>query len=176
MTPDLKSSFSGGGPVTAVVRRRRTSEMEEDLQRRLSDMLKDRWAELGFDQLLPEKRDGILLWELGTEINSGTFDQYLTNSSGNHAEEAIAALERLGARELASLVRRVLDTLPGGWCADRFARWDRVEAIPGRWEVLKVLTYEWYRSGQELAAAGDRSLSRLHAAYLRVGLVAELSR
>lgn len=145
--------------------------MDVTLRHQIDELFRTRWTDLGFDGLLLEEQDCVLLWELGTEVNSGTFDQYLTNSAGDHAELAIAALERLGALELADIVRRVVNTLPGGWCIDRRQRWDRVDAIPDRWEVLQALTNEWYRVGALLEAAGTASQTRLLAAYRDAGLI-----
>jgi hypothetical protein len=149
--------------------------MDEVLRRRIGELLHQRWERLGVDQLLSEERDYILLWELYAEVSNGTFDQYLCNSSGDHAPEAMAALERLNSVQLLGILRRVLEMLPGGWCADRDERNDRVAAVPGRWEIFRGLTDEYYESLVSEAAVGERAVERLHAIYQREGFLAEQS-
>ena len=143
-----------------------------DKQRRRSDkLLQRRWTRLGLDGLPPEERDFILLWELNAEVSNGTFDQYLSNSSGDHAPEAVAALERLGSIELLSILRLVLDALPGGWCADQDARAERARAVPE--DVFRFLTDEYYRAIVSEASVGDRASERVYTAHQRAGLLDE---
>jgi hypothetical protein len=116
----------------------------------LSEVLHERWQRLEFEALLPEERDLILLWELHVEVSNGTFDQYICNSSGDHALEAVDTLRRIGLKTVLDILLRVLDALPGGWCFDRDERNRRVATVPDRFEVFRTFT----------AAAGRAELSR----------------
>ena len=147
--------------------------MDEAIRERVGAVLEERWGRLGVGGLLPEERDYILLWELNAEVSSGTFDQYLCNSSGGNAPAAVAALERLGSVRLLGILRRVLELLPGGWCADQDQRAARVAAIPGRRDVLRALTDDYYEAIVAETPVGERAVERLYLAYLREGLLAE---
>jgi hypothetical protein len=74
-------------------------------------LLDDRWRDLGFDRLLPEERDFIILWWLEAEVFNGGFHQYFHNSSGDAAPEALVALEVLGAHTSARILRDALTEL-----------------------------------------------------------------
>lgn len=74
-------------------------------------LLEDRWRDLGFDRLLPEERNFIVVWWLEAEVLNGGFHQYFHNSSGDAAPEALAALEELGASTAAHVLREALAEL-----------------------------------------------------------------
>jgi Domain of unknown function (DUF4375) len=145
--------------------------MDEALRQRAGTLLQERWGQLGVEGLLPEERAYVLLWELHAEVSNGTFDQYLGNSSGDHAEEVLATLARLGSVRLAGILRRVLGALPGGWCADQDEREERVAAVPNRWDVFRELTDEYYAAIEAEAAVGERAIEEVAAAYQREGLL-----
>ncbi|MBV1776670.1 DMP19 family protein [Burkholderiaceae bacterium DAT-1] len=46
----------------------------------------------------------IAIWGLEADVNNGGFDQYYFNSSGNQAWFAPAALKKIGAHKMASIV------------------------------------------------------------------------
>jgi Domain of unknown function (DUF4375) len=143
--------------------------MDEELRRRIGALLHERRERLGVEHLLREERDYVLLAALNAEVSSGTFDQYLFNSSGDDAMEALAALERLGSTKLHDILRRVLDALPGGWCRDRSERWERMEGVSE--DTIRELTDEYYDAIVSEAAAGDRAVERIRLAYQREGLL-----
>ena len=71
----------------------------------IRDRLEDRWERMGYDALLPEERDFILVWWLEAEASNGTLHQYFTNSTGDSAIDTLAALERIGAPSAAQVLR-----------------------------------------------------------------------
>ncbi len=48
----------------------------------------DRWGQLGFENLLREEQDYIMIWWLVAEVFNGTFAQYFSNETGDHAPQA----------------------------------------------------------------------------------------
>jgi hypothetical protein len=146
--------------------------VDQALRQRVGKLFHERWGRLGLDGLLPEERDHVLLWELHTEANNGGLDQYLCNSSGDHAAVAVAALDRAGLASLAGVLRRTLAALPAGWCADRSERCRRVAAVPDRWGTLGALT-DQYHQAIASEAASDNIAECILAAYRREGLITE---
>ena len=95
----------------------------------------DRWGQLGYDGLLPEEQDYILVWWLVAEVYNGTFSQYFSNEYGDHAQKALDALKKCGATEGARLLRQAMDLFEpyGGYTADwklRNHRIDKLEEEP----------------------------------------------
>lgn len=62
----------------------------------------------GFEVLTEPQRTVYVVRRLVDEVNNGGLAQYLGNGSGDHANEAAASLDRIGAKELAGHLRRVL--------------------------------------------------------------------
>jgi hypothetical protein len=137
---------------------------------RLTDLLFERWERLGVDGVLPEERDYLLLWELNAEVSNGTFDQYLTNNSGDHAPEALATLQRIGCTQLAGILQRVLALLPDGWCLDRRERSRRVSLVADHYHVFRALTDEYYATLELESPLIQRAATALYPAYQRAGL------
>lgn len=135
-------------------------------------LFNERWERLGFDGLLAEERDYILIWELHAEVSNGSFDQYLSNSSGDHALHAVDVLRRVGSESIVSILAQVLASLPGGWCADRKERNRRLSAMPNRWEVLRALTDAYYAT-IDSESKHYRLVENIYTAYLRDRLLAE---
>src|SRR5262249_47438070 len=91
----------------------------------------DRWGQLGFDNLLPEEQDHIMIWWLVAEVNNGTFAQYFSNETGDHALQALDGLKKCGAAEGARLLREAMDMFDpyGGYTRDRDVRNDRIDLL-----------------------------------------------
>jgi hypothetical protein len=66
------------------------------------------------------------VWQLEAEINNGGFAQYYSNTSGDLATETPAALDAIGARQTANIVRDANAAFPGGPPTDHNAREDAV--------------------------------------------------
>ncbi len=151
---------------------KRVGRLDETLRQRIGKLFHERWGRLGLNGLLPEERDHVLLWELHMEVTDGGLDQYLGNSSGDHAEETVRALERAGLASLAGVLRRTLAALPDGWCMDRVERCRRVATLPHRWDVVGALTEEYYQA-VATEPPSDSLAESILAAYRREGLITE---
>ena len=96
-------------------------------------------------QLTDPERVFIGVWQLEAEVNNGGFSQYYSNSAGDLATEAPAALEAIGARHTAEIVRSANDLFRDGPPRDRDAREELAEQIPeSAFEALsdRFLSYE----------------------------------
>ncbi len=146
--------------------------MDAGLREQIGALFHQRWERSGLEGLLPEERAHVLLWELYAEVTSGGLDQYLCNSSGDHAQDVVEVLGRFGLARLAEVLRRTLAVLPDGWCADRTQRCRRVAAVVDRRNVLAALTEEFHDS---LAAEplSDNLAEAILAAYQCEGLLTE---
>lgn len=51
---------------------------------------------------------------LEREVNNGGFHQFFFNSSGDHSDETVGALEAIGAMKTADLLRSSIAKFPGG--------------------------------------------------------------
>ena len=91
----------------------------------------DRWGQLGFDNLLPEEKDYIMIWWLVAEVFNGTFAQYFGNETGDHALWALDGLKKCGATEGARLLQEAMDLFEpyGGYTADQDVRNDRIDQL-----------------------------------------------
>lgn len=91
-------------------------------------VLERRWDELGFDSLLPEERDFLILWFLNTETFNGGLIQYFNNSSGDTALQALSALSAAGASQAHDILQQAISALDfvGGYTVDHDLRSDRL--------------------------------------------------
>jgi hypothetical protein len=79
------------------------------------------------------------------EVNNGGFHQFFYNSTGNETAEIIQALETIGARKLADIVRRAAAKFPSGMPPkDRLARGHSLERIDPEIKVFDGLNNEFY--------------------------------
>jgi hypothetical protein len=65
-----------------------------------------RFWKIDYDQLTIAERAFLCVWELESEVNNGGFLQYYENLAGSRALEAPSALEQIGARKMAAIVRK----------------------------------------------------------------------
>ena len=96
-------------------------------------------------EMTDAERVFICIWQLEAEVNNGGFAQYYTNSAGDLAADAPAALEAIGATHTASIVRAANAAFPGGPPRDRDARENAFDVIAdGAFEELdgRFLAYE----------------------------------
>jgi hypothetical protein len=91
----------------------------------------DRWRQLGYDNLLPEEKDYIMIWWLVAEVFNGTFAQYFSNETGDHALQTLDGLKKCGATEGARLLQEAMDLFQpyGGYTTDRDIRNDRIDTL-----------------------------------------------
>jgi hypothetical protein len=93
------------------------------------DRINARQGESPFDELPHAARVFLAIWALEAELNSGGFSQWMFNSSGDHAELAVAGLREVGADRAASVCERFFAMLSGGKpLADRNARQEQLDA------------------------------------------------
>lgn len=97
----------------------------------IRDRLEDRWKRQGFDALLPEERDFILVWWLEAEASNGTLHQYFSNSTGDSAVDTLGALDRIGAQCAANVLRDALKLFgEGPYPTDRTRRNKALDSLP----------------------------------------------
>lgn len=97
---------------------------------KVSERVFNRYGKLGYDTLAQPEKVFVCVWGLEGEVNNGGFDQYYFNSSGDHALDAVASLEAIGARHTANLVRQA-NALFGdaGPSPDRFTRQKQLDTL-----------------------------------------------
>lgn len=82
------------------------------------------------EKLNSSQRLLIIVENLEGEVNNGGFDQFYFNSSGNHANETVDALKKIGAFNTAKLVKMANDEFPNGIVPkDRTKRQDVLDSI-----------------------------------------------
>jgi len=97
----------------------------------LSNLVFPRYDRDGYAALTPAERVAYCIDALEREVNNGGFRQFFDNSSGDTALETVAALETIGARQAAALVRRAVAVFPDGAPPrDRDERCLLVERLP----------------------------------------------
>lgn len=74
-----------------------------------------------------EERIIYIVQTLEQEVNGGGFDQYFYNSSGDLANEAVAALIAIGAKKSAKICKKALKVFGGSLPTDRTERQDHMD-------------------------------------------------
>ena len=99
--PNIQELIDSGDATTAVI----------ELDNYLSHL-----SEYGerLDNLSAPQRVFYLNQNLEREVNNGGFHQFFFNSSGDHADETVGALEAIGALKTAELLRGAIGKFPDG--------------------------------------------------------------
>ena len=63
---------------------------------------------ISYQELTVAEKVFVSVWELEAEVNNGGFLQYFFNSSGDIASHCVLALEKIGALNVAALVRQAI--------------------------------------------------------------------
>lgn len=106
--------------------------------------------------LLNESQKVLLIIEnLEREINNGGFHQFYWNSSGNHANETVDALTRIGATKTAEIVIKANSEFRNGTVPiDRFERQNELELIEEKaeenWNECNLKFYDYQDNLTEL--------------------------
>lgn len=80
-----------------------------------------------FSALTPTEQTLVAIWALEADVNNGGFDQFYFNSHGHLGAAAGAALEAIGAIEMAAIVEEANARFgPGGPPEEREARQERL--------------------------------------------------
>lgn len=105
-------------------------ERVEDLDSQIEIVL-EVWDELanlvenqGYEELNDIQRYVYVVNELFMEVNNGGFNQYFFNSAGDHAIEALDALDEMSFYKIAELLEKALSLFENGYIHDQFARQD----------------------------------------------------
>lgn len=94
-----------------------------------------------------------LIDELEAEINNGGFNQFFFNSAGNHTEEIIKALVKIGAFRTAEIVKKAASKFPGGMPSkDRDERQEALEEISPDSDAFEELDEEFLAYEDDLAS------------------------
>lgn len=86
------------------------------------------------------------------EVNNGGFHQFFYNSTGNETAKIIQALETIGARKVAGIVKKAAGKFPGGMPPeDRFLRQDLLlEKVDPEIKVFQDLDDAFYAYPDDL--------------------------
>lgn len=91
------------------------------------------------------------------EVNNGGFNQFFYNSTGNETAEIIQALETIGARKLADIVRRAAAKFPREMPPkDRLARGRWLERIDPEIKVFDRLDKEFWSNPDDCEGLLER--------------------
>jgi len=94
-----------------------------------------------------------LIDELESEINNGGFDQFFFNSAGDHTEDMIRALVKIGAVHTADIVSRAASIFPSGMPPkDRDTRQELLEEISPNSDSFEDFDEEFLAYEEDLAS------------------------
>lgn len=90
----------------------------------------------------------LFIENLEREVNNGGFSQFFWNSSGDYAQETLAALKSIGANKTAEIVSKAFSVWPNGNIpSDRVARQNTLETIEDKsvetWNICDDTFYEY---------------------------------
>lgn len=129
----------------------------------IRDLIEDRWTRLGFNELLPEERDFILVWWLEAEASNGTLHQYFSNSTGDSAVDALGALDRIGAQCAANVLREALKLFGEGlYPTDRTQRNKTLDSLPT--DAFSNLTDRLFDESEDVRSL---AIDRVRDAYIK---------
>lgn len=127
----------------------------------------EREEELGYDKLSWPEKVFICVRDIECEVNNGGFDQYYFNSSGDHAPDAVAALEAIDAKRTASLVGQTNALFgEGGPSRDRVARQEQLDALrDAKGNEMDEIENEFYEGGEDLDQLLKKYIARNAEAF-----------
>lgn len=107
-----------------------------------------------FDALSQRDKILIAIWGLEADVNNGGFDQYYFNGAGDQALFAAGALEEIGARNMAAIVREANQKFgANGPARDRTTRQEQLERLTASDEGLfDPLDRRFYDYPDDIAA------------------------
>ena len=74
----------------------------------LFEQVQRRLGAVGFDGLSATEVLVFCTWDFVNEVDNGGFDQFFANSSGDRAEETLAALRAIGATSSAASISTII--------------------------------------------------------------------
>lgn len=133
--------------------------------------LEERWKKLGYERLLDEERDFILSWWLEGEASNGTLHQYFSNSTGDSAVDAHAALRRLGATNAAKVLQEAISLFGHEFPIDRTTRNDLLDSMTTDgnrgYDIFDKLTDRLFEESEDVRSL---AIDRVGDAYIRDGI------
>jgi hypothetical protein len=127
------------------------------------DAARAREAREGYDALAGEEKLALCLGEMEAEVNNGGWEQYFLNSAGDHAHDALRALDAIGAGIAAGILREAMKVFgKDGPPADRGAREQRLLALTTKQRAtLDRLSTRYYARAEPIAdiAGNSRGLA-----------------
>lgn len=107
------------------------------------------------------------VWMLMGEVSNGGFDQYFSNSSGNHAARTVEALKAIGDTKGVAVLRKAMAVFPDPPSVDREQRsWQLSALTKARRGKFDALDREFWDCDREvvekLAAYLDANRKSIH--------------
>lgn len=118
----------------------------------VGNVIFEKLEKVGFDGLTDGEKTFLCVTILRDEINNGGFDQFYFNSGGEYSVEAVGAFEKIGAADVADIVRRANSVFLNGQPAkDRDARQKELDALTeAQKNTLSQLDLEFYKYGEDI--------------------------
>ena len=140
----------------------------------IRDTIETRWRRYGYDALLPEERDYLLVWWLQAEASNGSLHQYFDNSTGDAALDTLNALRRRNAPSAASVLSDSIEIVSDGdYPTDRLKRQAAINALESPYDKFAALTDRLFEQSEDVTSL---AIDRVGVAYARESInVAEPS-
>ena len=151
-------------PAAAIAGRNANDVWWAAIERVFHEFIAEPYDSARFGVLSAGQRALYVIHMIEAELYNGGFHQFYSNSTGDLADEAAAALHRIGAGAHAGVVERANATLTGGGAvpAGQPARWRLLERLGDT--DLDRFDDAWYELGD---GTGRTVLARRAAAYVR---------
>lgn len=149
---ELAASYGGRAPAEETAREQAPLNLENPDLAEVGQFVFKREDTVGYEKLSWPEKVFICVKDIDGEVNTGGFDQYYFNSSGDHALDAVAALEAIDAKRTAGLVRQTNALFgDGGPSRDRLARQKQLDALrDGTGKEMDEIETEFYEGGEDL--------------------------
>lgn len=120
----------------------------------LLEEVQGRIATQGLENLSSTELTLFSVYELISEVENGGFIQYLENSSGDRAHQALAGLRHIGAPESAAILERVIARLGSGAAVpERSARFVVLQQLGEQeWHAIEAENDAFYGQPEPLWA------------------------
>jgi hypothetical protein len=107
---------------------------------------------VSYQELTAAEKVFVSVWELESEVNNGGFLQYFFNSSGDNAKYCVSALGKIGALNVAALVKQAISVFDNGEPSpDSAIRQLQVENLSGKQkEFLNELDQMFFKHPDNL--------------------------
>lgn len=126
------------------------------------ELVSKKYEQQGYQSLSDKEVIIYTVWWLEAEVNNGGFHQYLWNSAGDNAIDAIESLEKTGANYTASLLKSAISVaFDGNLPEDRLKRQDLLEKNEGiKTKKLLELDNKFYEYKENLEQKINQYLAK----------------